>query len=266
MSGLMARIRRRRADELPPASVATDAAEVVARPAPEASGADQPTAVVPVPAEAETVVAADAPAGADPVEVREGRAGFRERSRMRRRLRYLRRLRELGFRDIGGLVFDLDRFGRDRQDLVRAKLDALAAVDTELRVLEAALDDVRPLHELHEPGVAACPRCGGLHGTEASFCPSCGLHLRGPRTVGDVAGPALPAADAPAGEDETTEPAAIESASGATSEAQPPGAGGPTVATGSNGSGPAHDEPGGAPATDGGGGAAGEASAPDPAR
>jgi hypothetical protein len=218
MSGLMARIRRRRADESPPASVATDAEADVARPAPD--GAEQPTAALPV-----TV-----PAGADPAEITDTRPGFRERARMRRRLRYLRRIRELGFRDVGGLVFDLDRFGRSREDLVRAKLDAVRAVDTELRALETALDDARPLHELHEAGVAACPRCGGLHGSEASFCPTCGLHLSGPRTVGDVAGPAVTAAVAPA---ETESPPAIESASGATSGA---------LTTATNGSGPTHDE------------------------
>src|SRR5439155_2667788 len=123
----------------------------------------------------------------DPADAQASPPGFRDRGRMRRRLRYLRRLRELGFRDVGGLVFDLDRFGRDREDLVRAKLDALRAVDAELRTLEIALDDVRPLHELHEPGIAACPRCGALHGSEAHFCPSCGLHLTGPRAVGEVA-------------------------------------------------------------------------------
>ena len=226
----MARIRRRRADEQPPAPTPSGVAPDVARPAPEAAASDQPTAPVPVVSE-DGGPAPEVPAGADPAEVRDPRPGFRERARIRRRLRYLRRIRELGFRDIGGLVFDLDRFGRERTDLVRAKLDALAAVDTELRALEVALDDVRPLHELHESGVAACARCGGLHGTEASFCPSCGLELRGPRTVGDVAGPAVPAPVAPAAE--PAEPPVIESASGASEEA---------VTTTTNGSGPVHDD------------------------
>ena len=230
MPGLMARIRRRRADESPPAPNPSGEATDVARPAPGADGSDQPTAPVTVVSEGgETPT--DLPAGADPAEVRDPRPGFRERGRMRRRLRYLRRIRELGFRDIGGLVFDLDRFGRKRDDLVRAKLDALGAVDSELRALEVALDDVRPLHELHESGVAACARCGGLHGTEASFCPSCGLELRGPRTVGDVSGPAVLAPVAPA--EETADPPAVESASGASEDA---------LTTGTNGSGPAHDD------------------------
>src|SRR3954465_7183717 len=201
MSGLMARIRRRSAAESPPAPNPSGAETDVARPAPEAVGSDQPTAPVTVVSEGgETPT--DVPAGADPAEARDPRPGFRERSRMRRRLRYLRRIRELGFRDSGGLVFDLDRFGRQRDDLVRAKLDALGAVDTELRALEVALDDVRPLHELRESGVAACARCGGLHGSETNFCPPGGRPLHGPRAGGDVGGPALPAPVAPAGDAE----------------------------------------------------------------
>ena len=67
--------------------------------------------------------------------------GFRSRGAMRRRLRYLRRARELGFRDLGGLVFDLRRFERDRPDLIDAKINALYDVDTELRALERVLED-----------------------------------------------------------------------------------------------------------------------------
>src|SRR4051812_23956759 len=120
---------------------------------------------------------------------------FRDRGRLRRRLRYLRRVRELGFRDLGGLVFDQHRFNRPNEELVRGKLAALQAVDTELRALEVLLADPRPLHELREPGIAACARCGALHGTDARFCPSCGLAISGPRAVGEIAGvpPAPPA-------------------------------------------------------------------------
>jgi hypothetical protein len=98
---------------------------------------------------------------------------------MRRRLRELRRLREIAFRDLGGLTFDLHRFGRDRQDLVAEKLQALQQLDAELRELEVALDERRALIELREPGIAACPRCATLHGTDANFCPGCGTPLRG---------------------------------------------------------------------------------------
>ena len=135
----------------------------------------------------------EAPTPAEP----EPDPSFRSRGRMRRRLRYLRRARELGFRDLGGLVFDLRRFERDRPDLVEAKVHALFEVDRELRALERALDDRREIHELREPGIASCPRCGALHGSEARYCPSCGLALRGPQPVAEVS-EALPVTLAPA--------------------------------------------------------------------
>ena len=115
-------------------------------------------------------------------------ASFRDRGRLRRRLRFLRRTRELAFRDVGGLLFDMRRFGRERPDLVEAKLGALAAVDQELRILERVLDDRRPLHELREPGITSCARCGALHASDSNFCPNCGLQIGGPRAMGEVGG------------------------------------------------------------------------------
>jgi hypothetical protein len=129
---------------------------------------------------------APAPAHADVAPA--GKASFRDRGRLRRRLRYLRRTRELAYRDIGGLIFDMRRFNRSRQDLLDAKLGALGAVDQELRALERALDDRRPIHELHEPGISSCARCGALHDSEANFCPHCGLQLGGSRPMGEVGG------------------------------------------------------------------------------
>jgi hypothetical protein len=195
MPGMKARIQSRRADGAPPPEPLSEEADqptavVPTTPAPDESPsqpagpevpAEPATAVIPVVAEAAPepdVEAGDAVgAGADPAPPTG--PSFRDRGRLRRRLRYLRRIRELGFRDLGGLVFDLDRFGRERQDLVRAKLDALAAIDRELRTLEVALDDVRPLEELEEPGIASCRACGALHGSEARFCPSCGTPVDG---------------------------------------------------------------------------------------
>jgi hypothetical protein len=133
-------------------------------------------------------------AGVDPAAT--ASPSFRDRGRLRRRLRYLRRVRELGFRDLGGLVFDQHRFNRPNEELVRGKLAALQGVDTELRALETLLDDPRPIHELREPGIAACVRCGALHGTDARFCPSCGIALGGPRAVGEVSAAAQTAAAA----------------------------------------------------------------------
>jgi hypothetical protein len=188
-----------------------------AAPTPAASGdspaappADQPTVVVPAMGETGIAMPAAgvaasptevAPAGDSATVVEErpvdASPGFRERARIRRRLRYLRRLRELAFRDLGGLVFDLHRFGRERPDLVAQKLDGLSTVDRELRALETALGDRRAITELREPGVAACPRCQTLHGTDANFCPGCGTALRG-AVVRDAAPVSVTPAEAPA--------------------------------------------------------------------
>ena len=143
--------------------------------------------------------AAAVPAGAEPQNPAAPES-FRDRGRLRRRLRYLRRVRELGFRDVGGLVFDLHRFGRSNDELVAAKLAALDAVDRELRALESALDDRRDTTELHEAGVGECPRCGSLHASDARFCSQCGLEVRRKRVPGDdgVPAPADTAAREPA--------------------------------------------------------------------
>jgi hypothetical protein len=106
--------------------------------------------------------------------------GFRERGRLRRRLRYLRRARELGYRDLGGFLFDMHRFGRQSDDLVKNKLDALTAIDRELRALETALGERREIAVLREPGIGSCVRCGALHGSADSFCPHCGLKFGEP--------------------------------------------------------------------------------------
>lgn len=94
---------------------------------------------------------------------------------MRRRARFLRRARELAYRDLGGLVFDLHRFGQRNDPVVTAKLTTLQQIDSELRALEQALNERRPVTVLREVGIAACPRCAALHGSDDRFCPGCGL-------------------------------------------------------------------------------------------
>lgn len=94
---------------------------------------------------------------------------------MRRRLHFLRKARELAYRDLGGLVFDLHRFGQRHDELVIAKLATLDHIDDELRALEAGLDERRSLTVLREAGIAACPRCAAIHGSDDRFCPSCGM-------------------------------------------------------------------------------------------
>jgi hypothetical protein len=106
-----------------------------------------------------------------------GAPGFRARGRLRRRTSFLRKARELGYRDLGGLVFNLHRFGQRNDPLVLAKLAALAKVDGELRALEAELEEHQPVTVLHEAGVTACPRCAAIHSAEDHFCPNCGMPL-----------------------------------------------------------------------------------------
>ncbi len=103
--------------------------------------------------------------------------GFGSRGRIRRRARFLRRARELAYRDLGGLVFNLHRFGERNDSLVLAKLATLSHIDTELRTLERALGDRHPITVLREAGITACPRCAAIHGSEDRFCLNCGLPL-----------------------------------------------------------------------------------------
>src|SRR5512133_4376530 len=75
-----------------------------------------------------TEVRPAAPAGAEPADpAAPPEPSFRNRGRLRRRLRFLRRVRELGFRDLGGLVFDQHKFSQANEELVRGKVNALAA-------------------------------------------------------------------------------------------------------------------------------------------
>lgn len=197
MTGRLSKLRRRR-----------DTAAPGLPPGPDTAPSDRPPAVVaptvPAPLFADAPPAS-APAGpVPPADVdpwTTALPSFRDRGQFRRRLRYLRRVRELGFRDLGGLVFDLHRFGRTGDEIVRGKLVALDAVDRELRALERVLRDQREFTDLREPGIAACARCGGLHGSDARFCPSCGLALSGPTVLGVPAAgppePLSPATDGP---------------------------------------------------------------------
>jgi len=104
--------------------------------------------------------------------------GTRRRGRLRRRLRHLRRVREVLLRDLGGLTFELHRSaagdGGSGGVVLEDKLERLAAVDAELRALEAQLNDHRAMI-VREPGIGGtCSECGELFGSEARFCWACG--------------------------------------------------------------------------------------------
>jgi len=210
MTGLMKRIFRHRAeDESPQAGVASmlgGRARGARLPGYRSFGLGRLRGRLPwgarwAPAAADEQVTQET----DPLVAAATAPNFKDRSQLRRRLRFLRRTRELGFRDVGGLIFDMRRFSRNRPDLLDAKLDALQAVDQELRTLERLLDDRRPIHELREPGISACPRCGALHSSESNFCPQCGLQISGPRAMGELGG-AIAAPPRPPIPNEPSEP------------------------------------------------------------
>jgi len=209
MSGMFERIARRQAeqpDDAQPVAEGQPTADPQATA--EVSAGDRPTeqmeAVSP-PADATAVQPSPAPAQPDAAaatavaEPQPRRPGFRARGRMRRRLRYLRKLRELQARDLGGLVFDLRRFERKREDLVAQKIDQIRACDDELHALEQALGERRELRDVREPGIGGtCPRCFAIYGSADKFCANCGAAFGGA-----VQGPAAqiplapPAASAP---------------------------------------------------------------------
>jgi hypothetical protein len=169
------------AEQAPQASARTPQTAAQTAQAPEqASGTSQGAAPTTAQTSATANHAAQSPGQQTPeseptVEEAPPSPGFGERGRMRRRARFLRKARELAYRDLGGLVFDLHRFGQRNDPLVLAKLATLRELDTELRGLEEGLDDHRPVTVLREVGIAACPRCAAIHGSDDRFCPGCGL-------------------------------------------------------------------------------------------
>jgi hypothetical protein len=150
--------------------------------------------------------------------------GFRERGRMRRRVRFLRKARELAYRDLGGLVFEMQRLGQRHDELVAAKLSVLAGFDGELRALEAALGERWPITVLREAGIATCPRCAAIHGSDDRFCPTCGMplgrHADRPIAAAPVAVAGAPAtlAGAPVAAASTSGAALTGAAAGASGE------------------------------------------------
>ena len=134
-------------------------------------------------------------AGAEEIGEQARQPGFGGRGRARRRARFLRKARELAYRDLGGLVFNLHRFGQRNDPLVIAKLSMLDRIDGELRALERALRERQPITVLREAGITACPRCAAIHGSDDRFCPNCGLSVgrHAELPVGAVAG--VPAPD-----------------------------------------------------------------------
>jgi hypothetical protein len=140
---------------------------------------------------------AEPPAGMELPSAQPRPPGFRERGRMHRRVRFLRKARELAYRDLGGLVFEMQRLGQRNDELVAAKLGVLASFDTELHALERALDERRPVTVLREAGIAACPRCAAIHGSDDRFCPMCGMPMGRPAESPIAGAPVVASATPP---------------------------------------------------------------------
>jgi hypothetical protein len=119
-------------------------------------------------------------AQADAVEASEtaaraaGATGFMQRAVIRRRVRFLRRRRELALHDLGGFAFEAHRLGESNEEMLAQKLAAISALDDELAKLQTALDLREELAVLHEPGIACCPQCSTIHESAANYCPTCG--------------------------------------------------------------------------------------------
>jgi hypothetical protein len=157
------------------------------------------------PAPAPVLVAdPDTPAGLDPAEA-PMQPPVGRRGRLRRRLRYLRRARELMLRDLGGLLYEVHRTGGGRVEahatVVGAKVQRIAGLDAEAHALETALTAPRGETVVFEPGIGGtCAACGELYGSDAHFCSNCGAPV-------GTAAPVVPAREAKTPETAADEPA-----------------------------------------------------------
>jgi hypothetical protein len=143
----------------------------------------------------------DVPAGIERGADAVAPTGSRERGRMRRRLRELRRLREAQLLELGALVLEAHKHGRDDSPVIKSKAAEAAATDAEARAVAGALGTDAGLDTIVSAGIAGpCPTCGTLASTAWRFCSTCGTPLDGrpdatPRTDAPAA-PETPVADA----------------------------------------------------------------------
>lgn len=154
----------------------------------------------------------DVPAGIDRGAEAVSPTGSRERGRMRRRLRELRRLREAQLLELGALVLEAHRQDRDDSPVIKTKAAEAAATDAEARAVAEALDADAGLDTVVTAGIAGpCPTCGTLASTAWRFCSTCGTPLDGrpdaaPRDVNTAATPLTDARDeSPPADAATTE-------------------------------------------------------------
>ena len=114
-----------------------------------------------------------------------------ERGAMRKRVRRLSRLREVQLRELGALVVEMRRLGRDNPELLSRKARETLGIDNELRRLRTALGERETLEQVVAAGVAGtCERCATLMATDDRFCPRCGLAVEAKDRAVEQAPPA----------------------------------------------------------------------------
>lgn len=95
---------------------------------------------------------------------------------LRRERRNLLRLREQRVRDLGGLVLEMYRQDRFRQDIVYEQAAEIVGIEERLfqidELLAAASSRGRPVEH--------CVRCGAALLPAARFCPNCGQAVAEP--------------------------------------------------------------------------------------
>jgi rubrerythrin len=97
-------------------------------------------------------------------------------SRLRRERRALLRYREQRIRDLGGLVLEMYRQDRFRQDIVHEQAAEIVSMEERLREVDRLLTarTTRSVRSLR------CTQCGTPLYPGARFCPSCGQSLEAP--------------------------------------------------------------------------------------
>ena len=91
---------------------------------------------------------------------------------LRRERRGYARLREQRIRDLGGLVLEMYRQDRFRQDLVYEHAKEVVAIEERLFQIDQLL--VAASSRRRAPAAEACPQCGAPRVPGANFCASCG--------------------------------------------------------------------------------------------
>ena len=112
----------------------------------------------------------------------------RDRSEMRQRARDVRARREQLVRDLGALVVELHRLGRERPELVRAKAEEVALLDHELRGLERTVAVGGSELDAVAAGVTRqCNACAALMSLSDAYCARCGTAADAARGAADHA-------------------------------------------------------------------------------